>query len=99
MGVKKFRSIEEMDGHRWYEPGDPMLDRAIRRVWELGYQTVRPRFPSGVHKHRTVESMNALEAAWEQANFDAYHRRLKAQMEAAEATPGSDQQTAVSDRH
>ena len=51
MAIRKFRSIEEMDGYRWYEPGDPVLFRAIRRVWELGYRTIRPRFPAGVHKH------------------------------------------------
>ena len=48
MAIRKFRSIEEMDGYRWYEPGDPVLFRAIRRVWELGYRTIRPRFPAGV---------------------------------------------------
>lgn len=77
MPVRKYRSIEAMDGYRWYEPGDPALYRAVRRVWELGYRTVRPRFPAGVHKHRSIESMNALQEAWAQANFDAYHERLK----------------------
>jgi len=77
MGVRKFRSIEEMDGYRWYEPGDPVLYQAIRRVWELGYRTIRPRFPAGVHKHRTLESMNELQEAWADANFAAYHERLE----------------------
>ena len=80
MGVRKFRSVEEMDGYRWYAPGDPVLYRAIRRVWELGYRTIKPRFPAGVHKHRTLESMNALQESWEEANFDAYQERLKRQM-------------------
>ena len=80
MGVRKFRSIEEMDGDRWYEPGDPSLDRAIRRVWELGYLTIQPHFPSGVHRHRTLESMNTLQDSWAEANFNAYHERLKEQM-------------------
>lgn len=79
MGVRKFRSIEEMDGYRWYEPGDPVLYRAIRRVWELGYRTVRPRFPAGVHKHRTLESLNALRDSWADANFAAYQERLNEQ--------------------
>jgi hypothetical protein len=60
MAVRRFRSVEEMDGYRWYEPGDPVLFRAIRRVWELGYRTVRPQFPAGIHKHRTLASKNAL---------------------------------------
>jgi hypothetical protein len=66
-----------MDGYTWYEPGDPVLYRAIRRVWELGYRTILPRFPAGLHRHRTVESMNALQELWAQANFDAYQERLK----------------------
>lgn len=80
MGVRKFRSIEEMDGYRWYEPGDPVLYRAIRRVWELGYRTVQPRFPPGVHKHRNLEAMNASQQSWADANFAAYQERLKRQM-------------------
>ncbi len=43
MAIRKFRSIEEMDGYRWYEPGDPVLFRAIRRVWELGYPATSVR--------------------------------------------------------
>ena len=85
MGLRKFRSIEEMDGYRWYEPGDPVLYRAIRRVWELGYRTVRPRFPPGVHRHRTVESMNAMQATWADANFTAYQERLNEQIAQIEA--------------
>ena len=77
MPVRKFRSVEEMEGDHWYEPGDPRLDRAIRRVWELGYHTLQPHFPPGVYKHRTIESMNALQEAWAQANFEAYHDRLQ----------------------
>jgi hypothetical protein len=34
MAIRKFRSVEEM-GYHWYQPGDPMLFRAIRRVCEL----------------------------------------------------------------
>jgi len=61
MAIRKFRSVEEMDGYHWYEPGDPVLFRAIRRVWELGYRTVRPRFPAGVHKHREVRASAVVE--------------------------------------
>jgi hypothetical protein len=62
-------------------PGlDPVLDRAIRRVWELGYRTVLPRFPPGVHRHRTLESKNALQETWADANFAAYQDRLKRMM-------------------
>jgi hypothetical protein len=80
MGVRKYRSVQEMDGDRWYEPGDPKLYRAIRRVWELGYRTLQPRFPAGVYKHRNLESMNALRESWAEANFLAYQERLRRQI-------------------
>src|SRR5262245_49147306 len=66
-----------MDGYRWYEPGDPALYRAIRRGWELGYRTIQPHFPPGVHRHRTLESKNARDQAWADANFEAYQARLE----------------------
>jgi hypothetical protein len=69
-----------MDGHRWQEAGDPMLFQAIRRVWELGYRTVRPHFPPGVHRHRTLASKNALQESWADANFTAYHRRMRQEL-------------------
>jgi hypothetical protein len=75
MPVRKFRSIEEMDGPTWYAPGDPALFRALRQVWGLVHRTLRPRFPPGVHKHRSIEAMNAVQDAWDAANFDAYHER------------------------
>jgi hypothetical protein len=77
MPVRKFRSVEEMDGYHWYQPGDPVLFRAIRRVWELGYRTVHPRFPPGVHKHRSLADKNALQEAWAAVNFSAYQQRLR----------------------
>ncbi len=77
MPVRKFRTVEEMNGDSWYEPGDPALYRAIRRVWALGHRTLRPWFPPGVHKHRTLVEMNALQKQWDDANFEAYRRRLK----------------------
>lgn len=69
-----------MDGYHWYEPGDPVLFRAIRRVWELGYRTIRPRFPAGVHKHRSLTSKNALQESWADANFSAYQQRMREEM-------------------
>ena len=85
MAIRKFRSVEEMDGYHWYEPGDPVLFRAIRRVWELGYRTIRPRFPAGVHKHRSLTSKNALQESWADANFSAYQQRLREEMTRLEA--------------
>jgi hypothetical protein len=75
MPVRRFRSIEEMKGPAWYVPGDPALYRAIRNVWGLGHRTLQPRFTPGVHRHRSVESMNALQEQWNETNFRAYHER------------------------
>jgi hypothetical protein len=77
MPVRKFRSVEEMGGPSWYEPGEAALYRAIRHVWGLGHRTLRPRFSPGVHKHRSIEAMNAQQRAWDDANFHAYQERLK----------------------
>ena len=76
MPVRRFRSVEEMEGPHWYEPGDPALFRALRRVWALHARTVQPRFPPGVYRHRNLEAMNALQETWDEANFLAHQRRL-----------------------
>jgi hypothetical protein len=80
MPIRRFRSVEELNEGRWYEPGDPILFRAIRRVWELGHRTVRPRFPPGVHKHSTLSSKNALQESWTDANFSAYQQWLREEL-------------------
>ncbi len=82
MPVRKFRSVEEMGGPIWYAPGDPTLYRAIRRVWELGHRTLRPRFTPGVHKHSSIEAMNARQEEWNDANFRAYHERWERELAA-----------------
>jgi hypothetical protein len=75
MPVRKFRSVEEMGGPIWFEVGDPALFRALRQVWGLAHRTLRPRFPPGVHKHRSIDDMNRLQECWDDANFRAYHER------------------------
>ncbi len=75
MPVRKFRSVEDMDGPLWYEPGSAALFRAVRRVWELSHRLLQPRFPPGVHKHRSIEAMNEQQEAWDQANFEAHRDR------------------------
>jgi hypothetical protein len=80
MPIRKFRSVEEMDGYNWCEPGDPVLFRAIRRVWELGHRTVRPRFPPGVHRHSSLSSKNTLQESWAEANFAAYQQWLREEL-------------------
>jgi hypothetical protein len=76
MPVRRFRSVEDMEGPHWYPPGDPALSRAIRRLWGLHARTVRPWFPPGVYRHRSIEDMNALQEQWDEANFVAHRRRI-----------------------
>jgi hypothetical protein len=77
-----------MGGPRWYEPGDPELFRAIRRLWRLGERTHQPRCPHGLFRHRSIEEMNASEEEWAQANLESFLERRateKARLDAAGA--------------
>jgi hypothetical protein len=76
MPVRKFRSVEQMDGPHWYEPGDPALFRTLRRLWALHARTVQPHFPPGIYRHRSIEEMNALQEQWDAANFVAHRERM-----------------------
>jgi hypothetical protein len=64
MPIRRFRSIEEMNQPVWRDPGSPELYRAIALVWEFGRRTSRVRFPPGVHRHRSIEEMNAAQEEW-----------------------------------
>ena len=76
MPVYKYRSVEEMDAHRWRTPGDPALYRAIAFTWELARRTNPRRFPPGVHKYRSVAEMNRVD-----------ERRLDEHVQARRGTP------------
>jgi len=78
MPVRRFRSVGEMEGPHWYEPGDPVLFRALRRVWALHARTAQPHFPPGIYRHRSLEAMNRLQEQWDEANFLQHRRRLEA---------------------
>ena len=60
MGVRKFRSIEEMKTDRWRKPGAPELLRALNALWEIGARTRRHAPPRGVFKYRSVEEAKAI---------------------------------------
>lgn len=75
MPVRKFHDVSGMEGNTWRQPGDPDLFRAIRATWDFAYRTLRPHFPPGVYKHRSIEDAEKLRERWEQANFEAYQRR------------------------
>ncbi len=76
MPIKKDKDVSEME-EVWYEPGDPRLFVAIRTTWRLAQMILRPHFPPGVYKHRSIEEANGLREAWDQANLEALHARRK----------------------
>lgn len=65
MPVFKYRSVEEMPSETWLTPGDPKLYRALRGLWRRSRMLAPRRFPSGVWKHRSMESMNHQREAWD----------------------------------
>jgi len=71
MPIRKFRSVEEMEGNVWYEPGSPELFRAIRSLWSFSARVFPRRFPPGVYKHRSIEDAQRQREIWEEANFRA----------------------------
>jgi hypothetical protein len=71
MPVRKFRSVEEMEGNVRYEPGSPELFRAIRALWEFSARIFPRRFPPGVYKHRSIEDARSQRDVWEEADFRA----------------------------
>jgi hypothetical protein len=77
MPVRRFKRVEDMEDTLWRERG-PALFAAIRRVWDFAARTVRPRFPRGVYRHRSIEDMNAQDERWAQANFVAFQARRPA---------------------
>jgi len=70
MPVRRFRSIEDMkrEAH-WRSASTPELSRAIARVWDFGRRTTPRRFPPGVYRHPSIESLDALSEQWAQAHF------------------------------
>jgi hypothetical protein len=67
MPIRKFRSVEEMERPLWRSPGDPHLYRAIARVWDFGRRSRRRCFPSGVHRHVSIDALNAQTERWNRA--------------------------------
>jgi len=83
MPLRKFRSLQEMEDALWYSPGDPALALAIRRVWDFAARTAPRRFPAGVHKHRSIESAQALRDQWEEKDFRLFWERQRRALAAA----------------
>ena len=88
MGVKTFRSVEEMESAVWREPG-PALWRAIKAVWDFAERTVGARFPPGVYKHRSIEDAQKLRERWDEENFRRYQERVRgAKADLGDRDPG-----------
>jgi hypothetical protein len=65
MPVRRFRSIEDMKREpQWLTAGSPELWRAIAGVWDVGRRSAARRFPPGVYRHRSIESLDALCERW-----------------------------------
>ncbi|REJ74004.1 MAG: hypothetical protein DWQ36_08965 [Acidobacteria bacterium] len=90
MPVRKYRDVTEMPDALWFDKGSPELLRALRETWEMVQRTLRPRFPPGVHKHRSIEEAQQLSDAWDRANFEAYQRRQRSASGAVESSREGD---------
>ena len=77
MSVRKFRRVEDIP-QNWLEPGSAALSRVVASLWAFGQRTLGARFPPGVHKHRSIESLLALEEDWDRQNFEALQARRAA---------------------
>jgi hypothetical protein len=77
MPVRKFRGVEEMPDELWRPIGTPELALAIERVWSFAQRTTAPRFPPGIHKHRSLEAAQEQRERWAERNFRAYWDRQR----------------------
>ena len=70
MPVFKFRSVEELNQPIWRTPGDPALYEAIAALWRFGARTHKWRFPPGVHRHHSIQDLDATVERWQQERID-----------------------------
>ncbi len=72
MPIKKFRSVEEMDGARrdlWCDKPDEACFRRIARLWKRSAQINPRKFPKGVIKYRTLEEAQADRERWQKEHI------------------------------
>lgn len=89
MPVRRFRSVADMEQPRWREPGDPELFTAIGALWAAGARIVGHRFPPGVYRHRTIESLDALTEEWARANFRTFQASRTSPLKPSRTNPGN----------
>ena len=68
MPVTRYRSVEGIPPPALREPGSDSLIRAIAATWSRAAWLAPLRFPPGLHRHRSIEELNATTDAWGLAN-------------------------------
>ena len=71
MPVFKFRSVDAMNQPIWRTPGERSLYQAIASLWALGARVQARQFPTGVHRHRSIEDLDARVNDWHRAHMAA----------------------------
>ncbi|MSP62088.1 MAG: hypothetical protein EXR72_17490 [Myxococcales bacterium] len=67
MPVRRLRSLQDAETTLFRDPKDPLFWPTIATVWGLAERLCPPRFPPGLHKHRTIDEANRQTEAWEAA--------------------------------
>lgn len=67
MPIHRYRSIYDMPDETWHQPGDPILYRKMRQIWDFGSRTTKIRYRPGVYKFRSIEDMEAAQEEWTRA--------------------------------
>lgn len=88
MPVRKYRSVAEMPPPPLREPGTESLFRALAGHWRAAALMADLRFPPGLYRHRSVESLNAQTDAWEAERIERVKRRNGSSRVAASSAPG-----------
>lgn len=78
MPVTKYRDVSVMPDVVRLPPGSPELLRAMRATWEFAERALRPRFPPGVYKHRSIVALQRQREEWDRANREALRKRRAA---------------------
>ena len=67
MPVRKFRSVEDMPEASFREAGDPSNLRIACELSTTAFRLALRRFPSGVHRYRSVALASEQRESWERS--------------------------------
>jgi hypothetical protein len=67
MPVRKFRSVEDMPEASFREAGDPSNLRIACELSTTAFRLALRRFPSGVHRYRSVALASEQRELWERS--------------------------------